>query len=94
MTVPDILICVSSLIAEATALDVSVGTYIKERDNGGISVTLTDFFIYGVAEGFSWDTMNSEANEGKRLFCPPEHMTVSQNDYLYIFNHYIDENKS
>ena len=94
MTVPDILICVSSIIAEATALDVSVGTYIKERDNGGISVTLTDFFIYGVAEGFSWDTMNSETNEGKKLFCPPEHMTVSQNDYLYIFNHYIDENKS
>jgi hypothetical protein len=88
------LICVSSLIAETTALDVSVGTYIKERDNGGISFTLNEFFIFGVAEGFSWATINSEANEGKRLFCPPEHMAVSQNDYLYIFNRYRDENKS
>ena len=89
-----ILICASSLNAETPTLGVSVGSYIKIRDHGGVSVTLIENFIYGVAEGFSWATINSEANEGKRLFCPPEYKAVSQNDYLYIFNRYIDENKS
>ena len=73
-------------------------SFLKTRAIKGVEV-ITDqsysrTFRSEYAEGFSWATINSEANEGKRLFCPPEYKAVSQNDYLYIFNRYIDENKS
>jgi hypothetical protein len=88
------MVSVSSPSAKETFKGVSVGSYIKSRDNGGASFELTKSFVNGVADGYSWANIDAEGNWGKQFFCPPEHTAVSQDNYLDMLDGYIEKNKS
>ena len=88
------MLCVSNSNAEEKFKEVSVGSYLESRDYGGASFELVKSFVNGVADGYSWANINAEGTWGKQFFCPPEHMAVSQDNYLDILDGFIERNKS
>jgi hypothetical protein len=89
-----IMLCVSNSNAEEKFKEVSVGSYLESRDYGGASFELVKSFVNGVADGYSWANIDAEGTWGKQFFCPPEHMAVSQDNYLDILDGFIQRNKS
>ena len=88
------MLCVSNSNAEEKFKEVSVGSYLESRDYGGASFELVKSFVNGVADGYSWANIDAEGTWGKQFFCPPEHMAVSQDNYLDILDGFIERNKS
>jgi len=89
-----IMACVNNSAAEETFKGVSVGSYLEFRNSGGAAFEMIRSFVNGVADGYSWANIDAEGNWGKQFFCPPEHMAVSQNNYLDMLDGYIEKNQS
>ena len=88
------MLCISTSRAEEKFKDVSVGSYLDSRDRGGTSFELIKSFVNGVADGYSWANIDAEGKWGKQFFCPPEHMAVSQDNFLDMLDEFIEKNKS
>ena len=75
---------VLSLLSAGTATaDIFYEDFDKHRNN-----PLYQFYLQGVANGIAWAN-SSARNEGHGLFCPPEKMAITPEQYLDILDRYM-----
>jgi hypothetical protein len=47
-------------------------------------------YLHGLSEGLEWYNAGVSNRHGKPLFCPPENVAVTIDQYISVFNRFLD----
>lgn len=50
--------------------------------------------LRGIADGIEWSNIRLQSNGQKKLYCPPEKLAMTVDQYRSIFVRYVKENPS
>lgn len=52
---------------------------------------MTQMYVVGIGQGYSWSNSIAEKNSGKKLYCQPTDVSLTGADYLSILDKAIED---
>jgi hypothetical protein len=77
--------CVGTAHSEMTANE------FVQNLNSPVKRPFVMMYLHGLSEGLEWYSAGVSNHHGRVLFCPPENVELTMDQYITVFNRYLDQ---